>query len=92
MQKNLKDMMAGKFKLFKPASNTMNKAITVEDPDEQLERSPSQASIKIDDFVKNCFHALQLDQDKDEISRLKCAQLFYELMLGHQYGKDWDDK
>ena len=43
-------------------------------------------------FVDNCFYALQLDPAKDEISRLKCAQLFYELMLGHKYGDDWNDK
>ena len=66
--------------------------VGVEDLGEEFGRSQSPAHAKVDDFVDNSFYALQLDPTRDKMSRLACAQLFYELMLGHRYGEDWDDK
>lgn len=79
-------------KLAVPKAEVKEYAEEDEDLDEAKERMQSPALKKVNEFVDNCFYALQLDPEKDEISRLRCAQLFYELMLGHKYGKDWDDK
>lgn len=58
--------------------------------EDQRERSSEKF---INEFVDKCFYALKLDGDRNqEVSRLNCARLFYDLMRGHEYIDAWDDK
>ena len=58
----------------------------------ECDQQKGQAELKVEAFVNSCFYSMQLDPEKDQISRLRCAQLFYELMIGHKYDDAWDDK
>ena len=64
----------------------------VEQPDEHKGGSKGEVEAKLEEFIDKCFEECKVGQEKCErISRVRCAQLFYQMMDGHNYGEAWDD-